>query len=107
MDIIKFIIIATIVTIILGCWFMANSGEINNYLSETKLSAHDRYNIRTIDNTDINNTNWFLPNAIKSWFNSMWSSFGSDNTQSQTQPQGPKRLGDPLGTTNINPNEFT
>src|SRR5690242_5943825 len=55
MNFTEFIIIATIIIILLGCVFLANSSYIYNYFTETTLAAYDRYNIHLIDNDDLNN----------------------------------------------------
>jgi hypothetical protein len=60
MNLIKFIIVLLIITILLACSFLANSNVIYNYLSETTLSAYDRYDIHTIDNNDVKNINRFM-----------------------------------------------
>jgi hypothetical protein len=63
MDLIKFIIIAFIIVILFGCCFLANSGYIANYLSETTLQAYDRYNVRLVDNNDINYLKLLMPSV--------------------------------------------
>lgn len=55
MDLIKFIIVATLTAIIFGCVFLANLEFITNYVSETVLSEYDRYDVRVIDDNDIKN----------------------------------------------------
>ena len=65
MDLIKFIIVATIMAIIFGCVFLANLEFITNYVSETVLSEYDRYDVRVIDDNDIKNIkklNGVVPN---------------------------------------------
>ena len=65
MDLIKFIIVATITAIIFGCVFLANLEFITNYVSETVLSEYDRYDVRVIDDNDIKNIkklNGVVPN---------------------------------------------
>lgn len=61
MDLIKFIIITTIIVILLGCCILANTGAITNYFSSTTLSAYDRYDIQLIDNNDANYIKWIIP----------------------------------------------
>lgn len=61
MDLIKFIIIATIITILLGCFFLANTDTIANYFSSTSLSEYNRYDIRLMDENDINYIKWIIP----------------------------------------------
>lgn len=65
MNLIKFIIVATIMAIIFGCVFLANLEFITNYVSETTLSGYNRYDVRVIDDNDIKNLkklNGIIPN---------------------------------------------
>lgn len=55
MNFFEFIIIATIVIILLGCIFFANSSTIYNYFTETTLASYDRYDIHVIDDNDLDN----------------------------------------------------
>lgn len=64
MNLIKFIIVITLVSILLGCCFLANSTMIDNYFSKTTLSAYDRYDIRTIDENDVNYIKWLAPGIL-------------------------------------------
>lgn len=65
MNLIKFIIVTTIIAIILGCLFLSNLEFITNYISDTVLSGYDRYDLRVADDNDIKNIkklNGIIPN---------------------------------------------
>src|SRR5579883_2484968 len=55
MNLIEFVIIATIIVILLGCVFLTYSSSIYNYFTETTLASYDRYDISMIDNDDLDN----------------------------------------------------
>lgn len=61
MDLIKFIIIAIIFVILLGCVFLSNTESIANYFSSTTIAAHNRYDIQFIDDNDVNYIKWAFP----------------------------------------------
>ncbi len=61
MDLIKFIIIATISTMLIGCFFLANIGAMSDYFLSMSLTDYNRYDIRLVDENDINYINWIIP----------------------------------------------
>lgn len=63
MDILKQIILLTIISIMLGCCLLANIDKINDYFTEMSVSPYDRYEVRKIDETDVKFINLVVPNV--------------------------------------------
>ena len=61
MDLIKFIIIATIITMLIGCFFLSNIGAMSDYFLSMSLTDYNRYDIQLVDENDINYINWIIP----------------------------------------------
>lgn len=62
MDILKLVILLTILVIIIGCFFLVNIDTINSYLTQLGGTAsNERYNIHSIDSTDVKFINLLFP----------------------------------------------
>ena len=106
MNLLTFIIVATIVTIIIACLYLANSKTINNYLQATNLGDYDKYDIRLIDDSDINYINKIIPGhayvivpnpniSAPSSNNLMYASNGTNGTNEEN---GTNRTNEENGT---------
>jgi hypothetical protein len=60
MELIQFIIMATIIVILSGCFFLAHTNTIVNYISST-LTDYNKYIVQIIDNNDANYIKWIIP----------------------------------------------
>lgn len=61
MDLIKFIIIVTMLVMLCGCCVLAHEAEIKNYLEGSNIQKYGTYDLHVIDKNDVNYAKLLFP----------------------------------------------
>ncbi|VBB18422.1 hypothetical protein YASMINEVIRUS_885 [Yasminevirus sp. GU-2018] len=105
MDILKLVILLTIISIMIGCCMLANIDRINGYFSETAVAQYDKYDVRKIDETDVKFINLFFPKVVVdvSSINGATSNKGSSQSKNQSKTKQGSSVTTPIARVKIDP----
>lgn len=103
MDIIKLVILLTILSIIIGSMCLANIDTIKNYFSELTSSSYTKYDIKNINDTDIGFINKAFPDvdvSLKNNPNTLFTPSTSPSTSPSPSPSTSKSTSKSLNPIN-------
>jgi hypothetical protein len=104
MDIFALVVLLMLLSLIIGCMYLANADRVSTYIAGMNIASTDRYQIKGVDETDIKFINMIAPSLdikvntkIKPNDNSQVSGNGSTSTSAYI-PKTENTLQNPTNT---------